>query len=159
VTYAALWDFLTSIDLTSKLTFNNRPADDPVQHLVSDIRRCLFGFRDGLHVRLVDVAAALAARTYSAPVDVVLDVEDAFCPWNTGRWRLTGDPKGASCERTAEPAELTLSVRDLGVAYLGGYGLPALAAAGLVRELRPGALAEASTAFRSGLEPWLPHGF
>jgi predicted acetyltransferase len=107
----------------------------------------------------VDLPAALEARAYAAPVHVVLDVEDAFCPWNSGRWRLSGDAKGASCERTSDPADLALTVRELGAAYLGGHGLRALAGAGLVAELRPGALAEASAAFRSDLEPWLPHGF
>jgi len=90
---------------------------------------------------------------------VVLEVEDAFCPWNSGRWRLTGDPKGASCERTEDPADLALSVRELGSAYLGGVTLDALATAGRVRELRQGALAEASLAFGSAVAPWLPHGF
>ncbi|WUH93492.1 GNAT family N-acetyltransferase [Streptomyces sp. NBC_00433] len=159
VTYAALWRYLTEIDLVARLTFRNRPVDDPLQQIVSDIRRCELGWRDGLYVRLVDLPAALAARTYTAPVDVVLDVEDAFCPWNAGRWRLTGDAKGASCERTADPADLALTARELGTAYLGGHSLRALAGAGLVAELRPGALAEASVAFRSDLEPWLPHGF
>jgi predicted acetyltransferase len=159
VTYAALWRFLGSIDLTEKIGFNNRPTDDPLLHLVSDIRRCRLSFRDGLHLRLVEVGGALEARTYASPVDVVLDVADPFCPWNAGRWRLTGDPKGASCERTEEPAELALSVKELGAAYLGGFSLRAMSAAGLVRELRPGALAETSAAFRSDLAPWLPHGF
>jgi predicted acetyltransferase len=159
VTYAALWDFLASIDLSSKIEFRNRPVDDPMQYLVSDIRRCLLGFRDGLYVRLVDVGGALTARAYAAPVDVVLEVEDAFCPWNSGRWRLTGDTKGAVCERTTDPADIALPVRELGAAYLGGQGLAAMAGAGLVRELRPGALAEASAAFRGDPEPWLPHGF
>jgi predicted acetyltransferase len=159
VTYAALWRYLTDLDLAARLVFHNRPADDPVQQIVSDIRRCDFGWRDGLHVRLVDLPAALAARDYAVPLDIVLDVEDAFCPWNAGRWRLSGDVKGATCERTSDPADLALNVRELGTAYLGGHGLRALAGAGLVAELRPGALAAASTAFRSDLEPWLPHGF
>jgi predicted acetyltransferase len=159
VTYAALWNFLASIDLTTKITFWNRPLDDPMQQLASDIRRCRLGYRDGLHVRLVDVGAALAARTYTTPVDVVFEVADAFCPWNQGRWRLTGDAKGAVCERTADPAELALSAKELGAAYLGGPALSTMAGAGLVRELRQGALAEASVAFRTDPEPWLPHGF
>jgi predicted acetyltransferase len=159
VAQAALWRYLTAIDLTSKVAFYNRPVDDPLLHLVSDIRRCELGFRDSLHVRLVDVGAALAARTYAAPVDVVFDVEDAFCPWNAGTWRLTGDAKGASCERTTDRADLALSVRELGAAYLGGPTLRSMAGAGLVAELRPGALTEASTAFRGDVEPWLPHGF
>ncbi|MEE1753627.1 GNAT family N-acetyltransferase [Streptomyces sp. SP18CS02] len=157
--YAALWRYLLDIDLMSTLTVRNRPVDDAWQHLVSDIRRCQVRVHDSLHLRLVELGAALEARTYRTPVDVVLDVEDAFCPWNTGRWRLTGDGKGASCARTDDPAELALSVRDLGAAYLGGVSLESLAAAGRVRELREGALAEASTAFGSTVAPWLPHGF
>ncbi|MFF4310998.1 GNAT family N-acetyltransferase [Streptomyces sp. NPDC001507] len=156
---AALWRFLFGIDLMSKLTVRGRPVDDAWQYQVSDIRRCLTRVRDMGYVRLVDVGAALAARTYQAPVDVVLEVADAFCPWNAGRWRLTGDAKGASCERTTDAAELTLSVRELGAAYLGGVSLLSLARAGRVGELRPGALAEASVAFGSPVLPWLPHGF
>ncbi|CAM5326466.1 hypothetical protein SSPIM334S_08223 [Streptomyces spiroverticillatus] len=156
---AALWRFLFDLDLTSKLVALNRPSDDTWVHLVSDVRRSSLVLRDALHVRLVDVGAALEARTYRTPVDVVLEVEDAFCPWNEGRWRLTGDAKGAVCVRTAEPADLALSVRELGAAYLGGVSLAALAAAGRVRELREGAVAEAAAAFGSDVAPWLPHGF
>ncbi|WP_028813436.1 GNAT family N-acetyltransferase [Streptomyces flavidovirens] len=158
--YAALWRFFFDMDLTSKIRMRNRPVDDAWQHLVSDIRRCDVRLRDSLYVRLVEVGAALEARAYQAPVDVVFEVTDAFCPWNEGRWRLTGDAKGgASCKRTDEAAELALSVRELGAAYLGGVSLASLAAAGRVRELRPGALAEASVAFGAGAAPWLPHGF
>jgi predicted acetyltransferase len=156
---AALWRFLFGIDLTTSLEVRGRPVDEEWQHLLSDVRRCELRVRDALYVRLVEVGAALEARTYQAPVDVVLDVEDAFCPWNSGRWRLTGDPKGASCTRTEEAPDLALSVRELGSAYLGGVSLDALAAAGRVRELRQGALAEASVAFASTVAPWLPHGF
>ncbi|MEW2517946.1 GNAT family N-acetyltransferase [Actinacidiphila alni] len=159
VTYAALWRYLTSIDLSSRISFWNKPVDDPLLHLFSDVRRCRLSFRDSLHVRLVDLGEALEARTYTAPVDVVLEVEDAFCPWNAGRWRLSGDAKGATCARTTDPADLALSVKELGAAYLGGSTLRAQAAAGLVRDVRPGALAEASTAFAGDVQPWLPHGF
>ncbi|MEV0036293.1 GNAT family N-acetyltransferase [Streptomyces sp. NPDC050804] len=157
--YASLWRFVSEIDLTSTLRVRNRPVDDPFQHLVSDVRRCGLTVRDALYVRLVEVGAALEARTYRTPVDVVLEVEDAFCPWNEGRWRLTGDTKGSSCERTADEADLILTATELGAAYLGGVSLASLARAARVREARPGALAEASTAFTSDLAPWLPHGF
>ncbi|AZM53248.1 GNAT family N-acetyltransferase [Streptomyces sp. WAC 01529] len=157
--YAALWRFLFDIDLTSSVLARNRPVDDPLLQLVSDVRRCDLAVRDSLHVRLVEVGAALEARTYQAPLDVVFEVDDAFCPWNAGRWRLTGDAKGASCARTEDAADLALSVRELGAAYLGGVSLSSLAGAGRVRELRRGALAEASVAFGSDVAPWLPHGF
>ncbi|MFI5941017.1 GNAT family N-acetyltransferase [Streptomyces uncialis] len=154
---AALMRHLFGIDLTSTVSLGNCPVDDAWQHLVSDIRRCAVRINDGGHVRLVEVGAALEARTYRVPVDVVFDVKDAFCPWNEGRWRLSGDPKGATCERTGDPADLALDVRDLGTVYLGGTRLTELAAAGRVRELRPGALAEATTAFTSDTAPWVPH--
>lgn len=158
--YAALWRFLFGIDLTSTVEARNRPVDDAVLHLVSDVRRCEIRVRDSLYVRLVDVGAALEARSYRGPVDVVFEVEDAFCPWNAGRWRLTADAKGgASCKRTEDAADLALSVRELGSAYLGGESLRALALAGRVRELRAGAVAEASSAFLSDVAPWLPRGF
>ncbi|MFJ8081142.1 GNAT family N-acetyltransferase [Streptomyces sp. NPDC096205] len=158
-TEAALWRFLFEIDLMTRLVVRGRPADEAWQFQVSDIRRCRLQLRDALYVRLVDVGAALAARTYQAPVDVVFEVEDAFCPWNTGRWRLSGDAKGAVCEPTTDAADLALTVRELGAAYLGGVSLTALGAAGRVRELREGALAEAAVGFGSPVAPWLPHGF
>ncbi|GHE84385.1 GNAT family N-acetyltransferase [Streptomyces fumanus] len=159
VTRAALWRFLFDLDLTTSVVARGRPVDEAWQYQVSDIRRCRPYLRDALYLRPVEVGAALEARTYQAPVDVVFEVEDAFCPWNAGRWRLSGDAKGASCARTTDAADLALSVRELGAAYLGGVPLTALAAAGRVRELRPGALAEASAAFVSDVAPWLPHSF
>jgi len=43
--------------------------------------------------------------------------------------------------------------------YLGGPSLATLAAAGRVRELTPGALTAAATAFRGEREPWCPEVF
>ncbi|WP_405558435.1 GNAT family N-acetyltransferase [Streptomyces canus] len=158
-THGALWQFLFDLDLTSRIDVRRRPVDETWQYLVSDARRCSLLVRDALHVRLVDVGAALEARTYQTPVDVVLEVEDSFCPWNSGRWRLSGDAKGASCDRTTDSADLALSVRELAATYLGGVSLASLAGAGLVREIRQGALAEAAVGFGSAVAPWLPHGF
>jgi predicted acetyltransferase len=154
-----LMRYLLETDLTARLVLGERPVDEPWLHMVTDTRRCGLSLSDALYVRVVEVGAALEARTYAAPVDVVLEVEDSFCPWNAGRWRLTGGPKGATCVRTQESAELALSVRELGTAYLGGTSLTALAAAGRVRELREGALEEASVAFLGQVAPWNPHGF
>ncbi|MHC0433052.1 GNAT family N-acetyltransferase [Streptomyces sp. O3] len=157
--YAALLRYFFELDLSSRIRLQNRPVDDAWLQMVSDVRRCGVRLRDALYVRLVEVGAALEARTYQTPVDVVFEVADAFCPWNAGRWRLTGDAKGASCVRTEDAADVALSVRELGAAYLGGVPLLSLAAAGRVRELRDGALGQASVAFGSALAPWLPHGF
>ncbi|WP_244943620.1 sterol carrier protein domain-containing protein [Streptomyces inhibens] len=33
---------------------------------------------------------------------MVLEAEDAFCPWHTGRYRLSADGEHVSCERTTD---------------------------------------------------------
>jgi predicted acetyltransferase len=113
---------------------------------------------DALWVRLADVGRALAARTYGGPVDVVLDVRDEFCPWNAGRWRLSGDATGATCVRTTDPGEVTLTATGLGSAYLGGPTLAALAGAGLV-EGPAATVAALSRAFAGDRLPWCPEVF
>jgi predicted acetyltransferase len=157
--YAALLRYLTSIDLTNSTSLPGQPLDSIPMHLLENVRGAAPRVRDVLYLRLVDVDRALASRTYSAQIDVVIDVRDPFCPWNAGRWRLTGGEKGASCERTSAAADLALGVRELGSVFLGGVSLVSLGAAGLVEEQRSGALAEASRAFASDLEPWLAFGF
>lgn len=114
---------------------------------------------DRLWVRLVDVDRALAGRRYAAPLDVVLNVEDDFCPWNTGRYRLQAEGNAVTCERTKAPADLRLTAAELGAAFLGGTTLASLAAAGLVEEVRPGALTHATRAFRADREPFYPGGW
>ena len=106
-------------------------------------------------MRLVDVGAALAARSYAATPDVVLDVADAFCPWNEGRWRLDG----GGCERTRAEPDLVLDAAALGAAYLGGTTLRALAAAGRVTELRPGRWSAPRAHCARDAEPWCPEIF
>ncbi|MFB6394559.1 GNAT family N-acetyltransferase [Polymorphospora lycopeni] len=145
--YRQLWRFLLSIDLTRTATYPFGSLDEPLQHLVAEPRQLVPRVADALWVRLLDVGAALAARRYRTPVDVVVDVTDPLLPDNTGRWRLTGDRTGAHCERTGGPADLTCDVRDLGAVYLGGPDLNALAAAGRVGELVPGAVARTAAAF------------
>jgi predicted acetyltransferase len=149
---AVLWAFLLDQDLTSTISWNQAPSDEPLWLMLAEpraVRRTLF---DGLWVRLVDVPGALAARTYASDPDVVLEVSDTFCPWNTGRYRLSG-------ETAAAPADLALDAATLAAAYLGDTSLIALAAAGRVRELRPGALERASAAFRGAVAPWCPETF
>lgn len=146
-TYASLWRFLFGIDLARTLVATFLPVDDPLIHLVNEPRQLGAKLQDGLWIRIVDLPAALAARRYAAEVDVVLDVTDAHLAANTGRWRLTGGPDGATCVPATDPADLACTSVELGAAYLGGTTLASLAAAGRVRELTPGALNAASRAW------------
>lgn len=156
--FAALVRYLLDIDLTGGATFRHQPVDSPLVYLLADLRAAEMRVREVLYLRLVDVDRALASRTYSTPVDLVLQITDELCPWNAGRWRLTGDEKTARCERTDAHADLALDVRELAALYLGGTTFAALQQATLVAELRPGAAAAASQAFATCLAPWLPFG-
>jgi predicted acetyltransferase len=152
---ALLWAFLLDQDLTRTISWALAPPDDPLWLMLTDPDAVRVGLASALWVRLVDVAAALTARTYATDPDVVLEVADVFCPWNAGRYRLTG----GACERTDAEPDLALDTSALGAAYLGGTTLRELAGAGRVAELRPGAVARASAAFRGDVAPWCPEIF
>jgi predicted acetyltransferase len=157
--YASLWQLLLSIDLVRSVRAAMASPDDPLRHLLTDGRALHATPVDSLWVRLVDVDRALAARRYPAPIDLVLDVRDSFCPWNEGRWRLTGHPAGAHCARTDRDPDLVLGIEELSAAYLGGVSLASLQAAGRVTEISPGAVTLASTAFGWPVTPWCPDEF
>jgi predicted acetyltransferase len=150
----ALWGRLVDLDLMSAVETPPLALDDPLLHLLVDVRVVKPRLSDGLWVRLVDVPAALTARRYATAVDVVLEVTDARRSGNTGRWHLTGDPSSAACVPTGASPALEIDVRDLGSAYLGGVSLTALAASGLITVHDPAALTTASVAFGSAVAPW-----
>jgi predicted acetyltransferase len=152
----ALTRTLLATDLMRRVTWWNRPVDTPLPHLLQDPRHARTTLVDGLHLRVVDVAAALGARRYAAPVDVVLDVSDRLCPWNQGRWHLRADPSGAECRPTDAAAQVRLDIEALGAAYLGGTSLATLAAAGRVTTTDAGTLARASVGFGWHVAPWCP---
>jgi predicted acetyltransferase len=159
---AALWHDLLTRDLVTAVTAEYRPADDPLIYQLADQRRARVRVTDGLWIRIIDLPAALAARRYAAPVDVVLEVTDSLIGGNEGRWRLRADGGpggGTACQRTGSPADLALDVRELGAVYLGGTRLGTLAAAGLARELRPGMLGPLSAALTWDPAPWCPWVF
>jgi predicted acetyltransferase len=147
--HAALWRFLTTIDLVRTIKYNHGPVDDPLPHLVTNPDGLIGAAESALWVRILDVAGALAARRYAAPVDVVLEVTDDAFAGNAGRWRLAaaGPDEPAEVTRTDAEADLALDVRALGSLYLGGVSAATLAAGGLITERTSGAAARATTAF------------
>jgi predicted acetyltransferase len=134
-TYAQLWNFLLTIDLTTSATYDYAALDEPLLYLVDEPRRLGPAYADALWVRVIDLPAALEARRYVAPVDVVLEVTDPLLERNSGRWRLTGGPDKATCTVTTDQPDLACSITEIGAAYLGGTSLAALTAAGRVRQL------------------------
>ena len=147
---AGIWRYLLDIDWMERVQAELLPVDHPLFLLLEQPRRMRFRLGDSLWVRLVDVGAALAARTFDS--DVVLEVADAFCPWNDARYALDGS-------KSVEDADIRLDVSDLASVYLGGFTFPQLARAGRVEEISPGALARADAAFRTDRAPWCPEIF
>lgn len=156
---AALWRYLLDFDLSGRVDIWNVPSDDPVQWWLADPRKGVRHLDDQLYVKVLDVAAALSARSYAYPIDVVLDVTDRDRPQNSGRWRLAGDSAGANCTRTTEPADLSIDARTLGAVYLGGPTFLDHQSAGWVDERTPGAVAAASIAFAHHPAPYSPFVF
>ena len=155
----ALWRFCFDIDLVRRTEAVKRPVDDPLPWALADPRRLQRSTRDGLWLRIVDVAAALPRRRYSESARLTLEVRDEMCPWNAGRFELEGSPDAAACRPTDAAPDLTLTVSALATAYLGAAGFTALARAGLVEERQPGALWRADRMFAVRYQPWTPYNF
>lgn len=155
-----LWQSVTQFDLTSRTRAGRLATDDALLSWLVDARAAKPVRTDELWLRVVDVDRALTARGYATPLDVVLQVRDALCPWNDGRWRLRADAAaGPQCTRTDDEPQLELDVRELGSLLAGGVTVAALAAAGLVAERQPGAARALSRALRSEIEPATTYGF
>ena len=130
--YARLWRYCCEVDWVARVSAADRRATEALPWIVEDGRHVVQKWRaDFLWVRILDVAVALAARTYLAPGRVVLDVVDAQ-GLATGRFVVDGGPGGATCAPTTEAAGLTLTAEALGAVYLGGVDLRTLATAGQV---------------------------
>jgi predicted acetyltransferase len=157
VAYRTLWGYLGDLDLTDWVVASGRPEHEPLQWALTDRRQlAVTAVRDHLWVRLVDLPAALSGRRYAAEGSLVLEVTDACCPWNEGRWMLDGGPDGAQCRpvtRAGAAAGLRLDAAALGSLFLGGASAALLARAGRV-EGEPAAVRRADQMFRAGQDPW-----
>lgn len=158
--YLDLWGYLAGIDVIGEIVLDARPVDEPIRWSLRDGRALAYKHTfDFLWVRLLDVPAALAARSYAMPGEIVLDVvDDELGGYGAGRYVLKAGETTAVCEPTSEPAELRVSQRTLAASYLGGYRLRQLATLG-VEELRPGALDRADLMFSVPFAPWNQTGF
>ncbi len=149
-----IWRFLFSVDLTTKVAAAFLDPAAPLFLGVRDPRRLRIGLHDGMWLRLVDVDAALRARSWNGDDSLVAEVRDAFCPWNDGRYRL-----GTGAGRTDDSADLALGVDDLASLYLGGIDAGRLHAAGRIEERTPGAVERAVPLLRTPLPPFCPEVF
>ncbi|MCC9204833.1 GNAT family N-acetyltransferase [Arthrobacter sp. zg-Y769] len=156
--YRELWRYLGSIDLVDRLTFSEAPVEDPLPWMLTDRRRYkVRHVEDVLWLRILDTAAALAARGYFGDGSVVLEVEDPM-GLAAGTFLLevrsgaaTARPAAAGEHADTPRAEIT--AEGLGSLYLGAVSARTLAAAGGVRA-DESALAVLDALFTAGPAPY-----
>ncbi len=163
----ALWRYLLEMDLITEVRTSLRSVSEPVARQVDDYRAVSkTQERDHLWLRILDVADALEARTYSAPGSIVLTVTDDL-GFANGEYLVTVGTDGRATvhplpaseppegEVLADAARLSLSVADLSALYLGGTSAVTLARAGRIAEQTPDAAARLDATFHSPNVPWL----
>jgi len=146
--YLELWQFLGSMDLVERISWQDAPVDDPLTWALED-PRCLESSdqRDMLWLRILDPVRVLGARRYSADGRVVLAVRDGLgFAAGTFALEVRGGEAAAAPAPDAEP-DLTLDVADLGSIYLGAVCPVTLKAAGRITEHTAGAALAARLMF------------
>jgi predicted acetyltransferase len=155
--WAGLWSYVLHHDLTGVIRADRRSGQDPIFDLLAGFRRVSAKRADTLWVRIMDVPIALQARSYSAPLDVVIEVRDPIGDCD-GRYRLFATTDGAECERTDAEPDISIDAEDLGGIYMGRSQLRNLSRTGRVSGDHR-ILAAADASFAWDPEPWCPEVF
>lgn len=149
--FRGLWQYLLGVDLVDRIDVACRPVDEPIEPMLADSRACATKhLGDDLWLRLVDVQAALEARSYRGQGSVVIDVEDTVLADNRGRYLVSA----ADVQRTDEPAGLRLDVDVLAMLYLGAWRPSDLVRAGRIAAADTTAVAAADELFATDRAPW-----
>ncbi|HEX2196029.1 MAG TPA: GNAT family N-acetyltransferase [Actinomycetota bacterium] len=156
----AVWKFVFGIDLVESVrsTAFFLPYDHPLQLMLAEPRYLGFLLSNGLWVRVVDVAEALAARSYAGDGSISLEIGDPLLDRNSGTWRLDVDGGRASVSKTSGDGDVTLGIGELGALYLGQFTFSQMLAAGRVSGTRE-AVARADDLWRTRVAPWCPEIF
>jgi predicted acetyltransferase len=153
--YAALWRFVGSMDWVATVKAERRSPAEPLPWLLTNARAAVpSDVGEGMWVKLLDLAAALEARTYERTGSLVLEIVEHDGPKGERRTRLLleASPDGARAAATDRSPELTVDASAIGAAYLGGSRLHEAVLAHGWDEHRPGALAMADALFAT-LDP------
>ena len=151
--HTGLWNFLSSIDLYPRVHHWNVATDDPLWWKLVDPRRVERKRTDALWVRIMDVPAALEARTYESDGSIRIGVEDPFRPGTSGVYELAVSEGVGRSLAVDGDAGVTLGIDVLGALYLGGSTALSMATAGLI-DGADDRILELHRLFRTDVEPW-----
>lgn len=154
--YQDLWAYLSGLDLVDDIRISNRPVDEPVRWALDDGRALVMTQHvDFTWLRVLDVPAALSARRYAVPGELVLEVIDEDVGrFAAGRYRLSAGDDGVECTRTTAEPDVEITQRALASIYLGGFHVSEMRLAGGARERTPGALTRLDMMFSTPHAPW-----
>ena len=138
-----LWRWLLDFDWTSKIVADLLPLDHELFQLLAEPRRMQFEVSDGMWVRILDVGAALNARTFGEG-EVMLEIA------GEGTWRISAD----GAEQVSGDGDIQLDIAQLGSVYLGGVTFGQLRRASRITERVSGAVERADALFSTAVEPW-----
>jgi predicted acetyltransferase len=156
--HAALWRALLGLDLMEIVIADTHPAD-PIPYLLTDSRLArTTGRTDDLWLRIIEVPAALEARSYQADLSTVLEVSDRF-RGNGGRFALEIHDGRAVSTPTNAGAEIEMDLDVLGSLYLGAHPASAFAAANRLRAKDSELIRRLDATFGSEVPAQLGFGF
>lgn len=153
--YAELFRFILSIDNMATLTAKRRPVDEVLPWLLTDHRALsVNALDDFLWTRLLDVSAALSARTYESPGSVIFEVRDPLGHVD-GTYLLEADDQGTGqCTPTVSAPDLVLDVDVLSSLWLGAGDLRGAMTAGRAHENQSGVAHRFAAMLRTTRAPW-----
>lgn len=131
----ALWEFLVSIDLVTRITAAKVNPSTPLPWAVRDPRLVrLTAHVDLTWLRILDVERALAVRGWDRPGSATLHVTDPL-GWCTGTYRIDVAGAGTPAEvtRVADEDAPVVGIAALGSLYFGTVRAATLAGAGRLR--------------------------
>lgn len=148
-----LWRFLLDVDLAGTVRAAQRPLDEPLDLLLNDPRDVtVSSVDDETWLRILDVPAALAARSWEPAEPVTIAVHDGLLPANDGTYRIA-DGAAERIGPVSETADLSCTVAGLAMAYLGDRRPSELLATGWWQG-DPAAGRRADRAFATSVMPW-----
>lgn len=153
-TTIALWRFVFGVDLVATVSAHNLALDDPLRHIVVDGRRVrVDAINDHLWLAPLDAQRVLAARTYSVPGRVVVQVHEPGGGSSTIAVEAVGGE--TNCSITKNEPDFVCTTPVLGMCALGGNRWSELAAAGRVEVRSREALVLADAMFLATPAPAL----
>ncbi|OZC55232.1 GNAT family N-acetyltransferase [Rhodococcoides fascians] len=144
--YAELWQVLAGVDLVDTIEVNQAPDEALPFLLTSNRLPKITAHHDALWCRIMDVEAALEARTYGVDAQFVLEIEDPFLNAG-GTFDVTISEGRASVTRTEAAPDATMKLDVLSAMYFGTHSATRFAAASRLWARDPEALHTVDLAF------------